>query len=431
MVIAAMTILSVLVTEFTYVAQVNSKMAFDSLDQVRAHYLAKSAFKLSLLRLKAYQQLLSLGGGGQGGTALSGGAAPGGGGGLQLPPQILNQIWQVPFIFPIPTELPGMTALAKDEIQKFQNDSGLKGNFLARIESDSTRLNINSVLRGFQALATSSSASPSSASPSSPSPSPSPSFDPEGAQKNLTDYMNGVLRARFETDPDFEQEYRDFRLDELMDHLFSWLDFTYQPKINSGKQVIPFKQGPFYTMSELRLIHPIDDTLFDLFAPTLTAQTTQGININLMGREVLRALIPQMTLEETQEFFEYRDNPQEDNQFKRVDDFYTYLEKSIGAFRGDKEEVSKFRAVLKSRNIELLIQENAFKISVRAQVNQSSRVWEAFVKLEDPPRAGTQSGTRGTPPPGGFVPSDPTLGGTPTPGAITPAGLRIMFMRLL
>ena len=34
MVIAAMSILSILVTEFTYISQINQKIAFDALDQV-------------------------------------------------------------------------------------------------------------------------------------------------------------------------------------------------------------------------------------------------------------------------------------------------------------------------------------------------------------------------------------------------------------
>ncbi len=52
MVIAAISVLSILVTEFTYVAQINQKLAFDGLDQLKAHYLAKSGLKLSLLRLR-------------------------------------------------------------------------------------------------------------------------------------------------------------------------------------------------------------------------------------------------------------------------------------------------------------------------------------------------------------------------------------------
>ena len=55
MVIAAVSVLAILVSEFTYISQISQMIAYGALDQAKAHYMAKSALKLSLLRLKAYQ----------------------------------------------------------------------------------------------------------------------------------------------------------------------------------------------------------------------------------------------------------------------------------------------------------------------------------------------------------------------------------------
>jgi hypothetical protein len=55
MVIASVAALAMLVSEFVYIAQISQSIAFSGLDQTKAHYLAKSGLKLSLLRLKAYQ----------------------------------------------------------------------------------------------------------------------------------------------------------------------------------------------------------------------------------------------------------------------------------------------------------------------------------------------------------------------------------------
>ena len=79
MVISAISLLSIIVTEFTYISQINQRMAYDSLDQVKAHYLAKSGLKLSLLRLKAYQQVKGLIGGSSSGANSNplAGAVPG------------------------------------------------------------------------------------------------------------------------------------------------------------------------------------------------------------------------------------------------------------------------------------------------------------------------------------------------------------------
>ncbi|MGK5090220.1 hypothetical protein WDW86_21945, partial [Bdellovibrionota bacterium FG-2] len=124
MVMGAISLLSMLVTEFTYVAQISQKMAFDSLDQVKVHYIAKSGFKLSLLRLRAYQQV-------KGYLGKMDKAAAGAAG---VPKGLIDKIWSFPFIYPIPTNLPGLLPKEKEEIEKFQKESDLNGRYSALIE---------------------------------------------------------------------------------------------------------------------------------------------------------------------------------------------------------------------------------------------------------------------------------------------------------
>jgi hypothetical protein len=413
MVISAITILSLLVTEFTYITQVNSRMAFDSLDQIKAHYLAKSGLKISLLRLKAYQQV----------QAFVGKKANGAGG--AVPKAIVEKIWNFPFFYPFPTNIPGITMTQKDAIEKFQKESGLEGRFSASIESESSKFNLNSFLPSFASLEL-----PEPAASPSPkvSPTPRPSFKPEVAQKSLTDYIGKILDDKFREDPDFASEYRDFRLEEFMDGVFAWGDHTYEQKSSGGRQVIPFKKAPFYSVTELHMIYPMDDALYELLSPNLTASTTTGININTMKEPTLRALVPDLSDEEVKEFFEFRDDPLEDHSFKSEDEFFKYLESKVGSFRGDAKEVARFKQTLTDRGIRLVTEENVFKITVQAQVNQASRLIEAWVTL-DPASDSAKKGA-----------NDPTVSGQPPLGNFGPlgsasetpsSGLRITFMRLL
>src|SRR5690606_8578642 len=123
-------ILVIIVTEVSYVAAVNRKMADNAQDQLKAHYLAKSALKLSLLRLSAYQQV-------KGYLQQAGSALP-------VPKGLVEKVWNFPLIFPIPSDLPGLTLQARDEIKKFHDESDLQGNFTALIQSRSKGWNINS-----------------------------------------------------------------------------------------------------------------------------------------------------------------------------------------------------------------------------------------------------------------------------------------------
>jgi type II secretory pathway component PulK len=439
MVIAAVSTLSFLVTEFTYVAQLNQKLAYDELDQVKALYLAKSGFKLSLLRLKAFRTVKGLLSG-QGSSGGGSGSAGGGGGSSTVPAAVLDQIWAFPFMYPIPP-LPGLTLGEKDAIDKFQKESGFEGRYSAIITSESSRLNLNMILAGFQPAPLSSpSASPSpSPSPSptlpgtpagaSPTPSPSPSFDPEAARKNLQDYFQTVLQQKYEQDPDFQSEYRDFRVEDFMDNLVAWADPSYERKQSMNDNNMAYKRGPFYSVTELHMLPGMDDQLYDLFAPTLTVSRTPGININTIPSNppvMLRAMVPQMTDDEVTEFFKFRDDPEQDNHFKDSDAFFTYLKNSVAAFKSD-DALNKLKEDFKKRNIRIVTNETEFKITVKATVNQSTRLLEAWVTLTDEQGSKSTSNNKNQT-------NTPASSPSPTPNATpqTPdTGLKVNFMRIL
>ena len=411
MVMAAVSILAILVTEFTYVSQVTQTLAFNSLDQVRAHYLAKSGFKLSLLRLKAFQQV----------KALAGGGKSGGGLGLQIPKGILDKIWNFPFIYPIPTSIPGLTPTEKDTIDKFQKESGLDGRFSALIESESSKFNINSILATF--------AAPSPTPSGVPRPSPqtgSDQFNPEQAKQSLTDYLNTLLSHKFNSDPDFATEYRDFRMDDFMEQLLTYMDPSHESKDNRAKDSVTPKRAPLYSIEELHTLPVMDDEIYDLFAPALTASSTSGINVNSMTDNTLKALVPNITKEEIKEFTKFRDNPEEDNAFKSDDDFFAYLLKNIGVFRNDKAEMERYLASLNKRGIRIVTDESEFKITVSAEVNRVSRRIEAWVSLGNSESASGGSKPPPTSTPGGVPPiSGPGIISKPS------SGIRITFMRFL
>jgi len=420
MVISAVSLLSIIVTEFTYISQINQRMAYDSLDQVKAHYLAKSGLKLSLLRLKAYQQVKSL----IGGSSTGANSNPLAG---AVPRSIVEKIWNFPFFYPIPV-LPGMTGADKEKLDQFTKDSSLDGRYSATIESESSKYNLNMLLSQYQPTG-SASASPSpSPSPGTaaqaPTPNPSSSFSSDEARQNLQDYLSQLIAEKVETDDGFAHDYKDFKVDELVQNISAWADRSYKQEVPDYKDELP-KGAPFYNISELHMIPTMDDDLYDLFSPNLTVSTTPGININTMKEATLRAIVPKMTADEATEFFKFRDSTDEDNTFKKEQDFWDYIQKSVSAFRNDKSQIQQAQQDLAKKNIRLVLDETQFKITVQATVNQAVRQMEAWVTL-------TGAGT--TP--------NPTASGSPAPkpspsqganGQNThpDAGLKITFMRIL
>lgn len=402
MVIAAMSILSVVVTEFTYVAQVNTRSTVDSSDQLKAHYLAKTGFKISLLRLRAYKELKAFGKEGSGLPS--------------IPKNILNQVWGFPFFYPIPGNAPGLTVVMKDEIEKFQTESTLPGKFTAVIESESDKVGINSVL--------------GSMAPPAPKPSPSGKpksertdpkkktdivFDPEEARKGLKDILFQLVEDKFKTDQDFAAEYRDVNVDDLYDNILGWVDFSYQAKNGSGKQLY-YKKAPFYSMNELRMLHPVDDGLYDLLAPNFTTFSTPGINVNKVAEAMLRAILTGITDEEVIQFFKDRDSTEVDGTFATPDDFYKYVEQNVGAYKSSTA-LDELKTKLAKQGIQILTDEEIFKITVTAEVNKATRTLEAWVLLVDDSDASTPKKAAG---------SDDEGTATAQPNA---AGLRLLYMR--
>jgi type II secretory pathway component PulK len=421
MVVASMTILGLIVTEFTYIAQVNSRMAFDSLDQVKAHYLAKSGLKLSLIRIRAYQNLKALAKTAGGGAASS-----------MIPKGLLEKIWSFPFFYPIPLDIPGLAPSEKDQIKEFTKNAAIEGRFSALIESESSKYNLNSILAPFAAVPspTPTPSSPAAGGPSgpggpnaqapttSPTSTPVPTFNPIEAQKSLAAYITQILNNRIESDEEFSAEYRDLKVDEFVDNLISWADATHERQSAPNSSFHP-KGGPFYSLSELRMIDPMDDRLYEVLAPHFTVSAVPGLNVNTVKDTTLKAFFPQMTDEELKEFFKFRDSADADNSFKDEEAFFTYLKSNVAALRGSDLELDRLKEEFRKRNLRIVTDESHFRVTIQATVNQATRLLQAEVMLVPPKSASSRPQGQGMPP----------MDQAPAP--LTDSGLRITSMRIL
>ena len=422
MVIAAMAVLSLLVSEFTYVAQVNHKVAVEGLDQLKAHYLAKSGFKLSLLRLKAYKNVKGFLGDSKNNPGISAIASA-------IPKQLIDQIWSFPIVYPFPTNLPGLSPGDRDRIQKFLDESGLDGQFSALIQSESYRFNLNGLLAAYSVKKPDPqpTQTPSPAPTATPSPAATTTpFSPEEARKSLSEFLAGLFNKKLESDESFAYEYRDFNFEDLVDQMIAWVDGSYEQRYPVSDHPIKMKKGPLYSLSELHMLPLMDDRLFNLFTPSLTASPTPGINVNTIDQATLRAIFPNLTDEEVNEFFKYRDDPEKDNHFKKPDDFYSYILKNMSTLRGDEKELDRLKQDLEKRGIRFITDESEFKITITAQANKARKVLEAWVRLEDKVTTGgnTQPSSSGQPSPSGVI-------GPGRADVEADSGIKVHFLRFL
>ncbi len=377
MVMAAITLLAVLVAELTYSTQVSARMAYNHVDNIRVYYTLKAAFKLSLLRLIAYKHVKK-----QNPQILD-----------AVGPDLINKIWSMPFLYPLPIPKEA-SEIEKDTVKKFLKESHLLGSYTAAITGESNKFNLNNLF--IKEIPKPQAQNPTPPTPGTPTPNPQSPTPPEKVDFTpaLEDVIAVLLDQKKREDKDFEDTYRHVEAKDIVTAIKYYIEKESPSSNLPGFKVFTPKLAPFYSLSELHLIPGIDDELYNLIEPALTVYATPGININKAEKKVFKALFPQLEDSELDDILRKRDDPDVGKPWKNVDEFWQSLNSSsVG------RDLSSAKEKLKKANINLITDEMSFKISVQANYGLATRRLEAYVVLEpEKPKTNTPPPTGGTPP---------------------------------
>lgn len=426
MVISAVALLSILMAEFTYSTQINARLSYNYVDNLKAYYLVKAAYKLSLVRLKAYTQVKKF-------TSDPNNKQMA----QMIDANIVEQIWSMPFAYPL--VIPKEAGIGESEsIKEFMKTSKLEGGYIAGITGESTKLNINNLILKTLPQDTSTAASTAAGQPQ---PTPTPAAAAPGQTSNEAAAMNfrGLLEPAITTlieqkkneDREFAEVYRNVTGKDVVDAISSYLVPEYQGGSNlPGYTEIKPKGAPMYSLSELHLIPGIEDELYDLLEPILTAYATPGINVNRLNKTALTNLIPEMTDEEVDDVLRKRDDPDVGKPFADEKEFWAAIEATSAA-----KSIAEIKKRWKDAGLKPIFEELSFKIGIEAKVGQAVRRLEAQVVYD--PQGKTPPKTTGQPaanPPGVNVagqpptnPQDPQVEAS----AKKPSGLTLVYWRML
>jgi type II secretory pathway component PulK len=394
MTLVAMLVLSVLAAEIVYESQVYSGIVFRQRDTLRAQLLARSGLRMALLQLKAAQKAK--------GKAESLG--------LKDADSLTDQIWQTPLILP-PPEVPGLTEAQKGALAEFTRALGLEGSLSVTITSEGDRLSLNQMVWG-SADQTGAPADgtnpPGSAAPKGGNPAP-PASDEErqkaiqASRDGLIEVLNQLLDQKRLDDDTFRETHPNATGETLLTNLAAWMD----PKTefdgdNRNKhdyyrsyEPTPYspKDAPLVSESELHMVKGFDDILTRIVAENFTTQTVKGVNINKASLALIRALFPELSIMEAERLIKRRSDEAEGGPFKKIEDFWTYLE-SLGDFSEAKERLSRNGVALTTTS------NTSYRVLINAQSGSARKTWLASVgplppNLDPKPApGGTQGGTR-------------------------------------
>jgi type II secretory pathway component PulK len=411
MVMTAIILLMAIYGEFTFESKISRIKATNILDRSQAKLLAESGLQLAITRLRLYKEAYN--------KVQSNENAK-----KMVPAQLLNQLWEVPFIFPIPVGASANRAL-KDTVEKFTKDTLLDGEMKVSIQNISNRLNLNMLRVDMTKY------NPETQEP----PTSILDQDESAIMKNVSVdqslyfLLRRLVEEKKEKDEAFEDRYGNINYQEMITNLKYFIS-DYQSmnqdplagEAESHFQKIPMtpKFGPFSSASELYVIPGWNDELIELIQNEFSVYPTTQIDFNKLTANMLKILIPSMTGDEIKEFFLWRNDPEQPKFINTKEDFKKYI---VDQERLMNETDFDARMKLFEQNgISFGSNPNLFKIVSEGSYNRSNYTLVAYVVLpiQEPPRAKCPEGQTGTPP--NCKPAQPPPEGEPPPPPAPPAG---------
>lgn len=401
MIMTAIILLMAIYGEFTFESKISRLKATNILDKSQAKLLAESGLQLAVTRLRLYKEAYN--------KVQSNQAAKD-----MVQGQLLNQLWEVPFMFPIPV---GANANAgfKATVEKFTKETFLEGEMKVSIQNISNRLNLNMLRVDMTKFNPDPNVDDGQDQSSFLNMADNAILNDVSIDQALVFLLKKLVDDKREKDEAFDDRYSAINYQEMITNLKYYMsDFggmQQDPLAADAErnfQVIPLtpKFGPLSSSSELYSIPGWNDELIELIQNEFSVYPNTQIDFNKITANMLKILIPKMTDEDIREFFIWRDDPDQPKFINTKADFKRYIvdqERLMG--ETDFDERMK---LFEQKGINFGSNPNLFKIVSEGSYNRSTYTLVAYVVLPKKEvtqpqggQPGSGGGTTGTTPTGG------------------------------
>ncbi len=409
MIMTSIIILMAIYGDFTFDSKISRLKTTNILDRSQAKLLAESGLQMAMTRLRLYKEAYNTIKNNQNLAQA-------------VPAQLLNQLWEVPYIYPIPTGK-GANRAFKDSVDKFSKESLMDGEIRVMVQNLSNRLNLN-MLRIDMKKHALQQADPNA------NPYDDATTRATNGNANATDFsvdqalyltMKRLVDEKKDKDDSFNDRYGNLDYQNLFTNLKYYMsDFGTQaldPRFGEAEQTFqraPMtpKFGPMISASELYAVPGWDDELIQLIQNEFNVYPTTQIDLNKITTNFLKILVPNMSDDQAKDFFAYRDDPVNPKFFNSIGDFKKYIV-DIERMMTDTNFDERI-AMFEKAGISFGSNPNLFRVICEGIYNRSTYTLVATVilpKQETAPATTTNPNpnTNGTPNP------NPNTNGTPNP----------------
>jgi len=286
MAITCILVISWIAMEVSYDSLVEYNVNVNSLNRLKAYYAARSGVELSLLRIKTFQQANS-----QFGKQLGGNS------------EMLQQIWKMPFAWPMPMP-DGLSAVDKDAINSTLKDSFMDAAYVATIEDEGSKIDLGDLVSPSKVL-----------------------------QETTRRRLNEIFQGKLKSDEAFHLKYANFRFEELINAITDWQSKIRSSASGGGDKRNGYNDYPenfppnraFRTVQELRLVPGMTEDFYEMLEPAITIYGMKAINPNQATKEVLKSLDAEINDEIADAIIKRRSDPNQGGAFKNKDDFWGFV----------------------------------------------------------------------------------------------------------
>lgn len=286
----AMTLMTFIAVEVSYDTSVDYVVASQQVNRIKAYYAAKSGVELSLLRIMLYKQIMS--------TI---------GDSLSENKSMLDPIWKFPFMWP-PTMGDGdkMMETDKDIMKSAVDEAMMKAQYVTTISPEGALIDINDLGSDIKSL-----------------------------QEVMSAQIIKIFESEIENNEEFGKKYRGYRFNELVNNIADYIDEDSESR-NGGeeralyreiddKEIVLPPNRSLRTLDELHQVAKMTDDFYNVLANKVTIYGSKGINVNYAGREVLKALDPNLKDDVVNKILERRNDPNLGGPFKDDADFFGFI----------------------------------------------------------------------------------------------------------
>lgn len=389
MIMTAIIFLLAIYSEFTFESKISRIKTTNILDKSQAKLMAESGLQLAITRLKLYVEAYNKV---QGNENAKGAVSP----------QLLNQLWEVPFIYPIPIP-PNAGAAFASTVADFEKESILEGEMRVTIQSISNRINLNQLRMSYLTF------NPENDNEKISTPldiSDTAIHDDVSTDQSLYYLLKTLIDRKKDTDEVFADKYSRVNYQELISNLKYYISdqgilaqdpFAAQASATFQQNDITPKHGPLSSSSEIYAIPGWDDELVELIKNEFSFYPTNQIDLNKITGNMLKLLFPNLMEDDIAEFFNYKNDPARPRYFNTTADLKKYF---VETARNLSEEYFNQRIeMFTKQGVTFSSNPNLFRIVAEGIYNRSNYTLVAIVSMSNNTPSTTNpdpSGARGT-----------------------------------